>query len=128
MGRTSGAVSAVKDQGSCGSCWAFATVEIIESYLQINSQQTIEELSAQHITSCTPNELQCEEMVVARDLFHNWDSLILNSLDWYLKQTIHTPLETLDKLELATIAQTLWILLQVFEDTKLFPEMITLLL
>jgi len=57
--RTSGAVSAVKDQGSCGSCWAFATVEIIESYLQINSKQTIEELSAQHITSCTPNELQC---------------------------------------------------------------------
>ena len=37
----------------------FFTVEIIESYLQINSQQTIEELSAQHITSCTPNELQC---------------------------------------------------------------------
>merc|ERR1712156_319387 len=51
--RTMGAVSAVKDQGSCGSCWAFATVEIIESYLQINSQQPIEELSAQHITSCT---------------------------------------------------------------------------
>jgi len=57
--RQMGAVSAVKDQGSCGSCWAFATVEIIESYLQINSQQPIEELSAQHITSCTPNELQC---------------------------------------------------------------------
>ena len=37
----------------------FFTVEIIESYLQINSQQPIEELSAQHITSCTPNELQC---------------------------------------------------------------------
>ena len=37
----------------------FLTVEIIESYLQINSQQPIEELSAQHITSCTPNELQC---------------------------------------------------------------------
>merc|ERR1711976_774711 len=57
--RDSGAISAVKDQGYCGSCWAFATVEIIESYLQINTGKTVEELSAQHITSCTPNELKC---------------------------------------------------------------------
>jgi len=57
--RDSGAISAVKDQGYCGSCWAFATIEIIESYLQINSGKTVEELSAQHITSCTPNELKC---------------------------------------------------------------------
>jgi len=27
--------------------------------LQINSGKTVEELSAQHITSCTPNELKC---------------------------------------------------------------------
>merc|ERR1711963_476791 len=57
--RDSGAISDVKDQGYCGSCWAFATIESIESYLQINSGQPVEELSAQHITSCTPNELKC---------------------------------------------------------------------
>merc|ERR1739846_5637 len=50
------------------------------------------------------------ETVVARDLFHNWDSLILNSLDWYQKQTIHTLLETLDKQELVITAQMPWIL------------------
>ena len=27
--------------------------------LQINSGKAVEELSAQHITSCTPNPLQC---------------------------------------------------------------------
>merc|ERR1711936_1409739 len=56
--RDKGAISAVKDQGYCGSCWAFATVETIESYVQIASgNSVVEELSAQHITSCTPNEL-----------------------------------------------------------------------
>merc|ERR1712038_2144866 len=54
-----GAISAVKDQGYCGSCWAFATAETIESYLQIASNSAVEELSTQHITSCTPNELSC---------------------------------------------------------------------
>merc|ERR1719369_82232 len=58
--RDKGAISAVKDQGYCGSCWAFATVESIESYLKINSPDAeMPELSAQHITSCTPNPLQC---------------------------------------------------------------------
>jgi len=57
--RDKGAISAVKDQGYCGSCWAFATVETIESYVQIASGNSVEELSAQHITSCTPNELKC---------------------------------------------------------------------
>merc|ERR1712241_1411765 len=58
--RDKGAISDVKDQGYCGSCWAFATAETIESYLQIESgNSVVEELSAQHITSCTPNELSC---------------------------------------------------------------------
>jgi len=57
--RDMGAISAVKDQGYCGSCWAFATAETIESYLQIASNSAVEELSTQHITSCTPNELSC---------------------------------------------------------------------
>merc|ERR1711944_285793 len=57
--RDDGVVTAVKDQGMCGSCWAFATVETLESYLAIETGNDAIELSAQQITSCTPNPLHC---------------------------------------------------------------------
>jgi len=56
--RTKGAVSDVKNQGSCGSCWAFATTEMIESYAAIASG-SMTELSSQQVTSCTPNSMAC---------------------------------------------------------------------
>lgn len=56
--RDSGVVSDVKNQGSCGSCWAFATTEMIESYAAI-AAGSMTELSSQQVTSCTPNPLAC---------------------------------------------------------------------
>merc|ERR1712215_85494 len=56
--REKGAISKVKNQGQCGSCWAFATTEMIESYAQISSQEMVE-LSTQQVTSCTPNPTSC---------------------------------------------------------------------
>jgi cathepsin L len=56
--REKGAISKVKNQGQCGSCWAFATTEMIESYAQISSQDMVE-LSTQQVTSCTPNPVNC---------------------------------------------------------------------
>merc|ERR1712077_75352 len=56
--RDKGAVSDVKNQGQCGSCWAFCTTEMIESYAAIETG-TLPELSAQQVTSCTPNPLKC---------------------------------------------------------------------
>lgn len=56
--RTKGAVTTVKNQGQCGSCWAHAAVETIESFLQINTGELME-LSVQQITSCAPNVNHC---------------------------------------------------------------------
>jgi len=51
-------VSPVKDQGSCGSCWAFATAETVESALAI-STGNLTILSPQNVVSCTPNPDNC---------------------------------------------------------------------
>jgi len=56
--RERGVVSDPKNQGSCGSCWAFATTEQIESYAAINNV-SLTKLSAQEVTTCTPNPLNC---------------------------------------------------------------------
>lgn len=50
--RTGTYTTPVKDQGACGSCWAFSATEQIESdYMRAGNNQTI--LSPQQVTSCT---------------------------------------------------------------------------
>ncbi len=44
-------VTAVRDQGACGSCWAFGAIGSFESFLRID-QDTITDLSEQHLVSC----------------------------------------------------------------------------
>jgi len=56
--REAGVVTEPKNQGSCGSCWAFATVENIESYSALANGSLLE-LSTQEVTTCTPNPLHC---------------------------------------------------------------------
>ena len=46
--RDEGVISAVKNQGQCGSCWAFGTTEQIEAYTAIASGNLVE-LSAQQV-------------------------------------------------------------------------------
>lgn len=54
-----GVVTPVKDQGSCGSCWAFSAVETLESHLSIATGTASPKLSAQQIVSCSPNPQHC---------------------------------------------------------------------
>jgi len=56
--RNTGAVTAVKDQGGCGSCWTFAAASTIESQWYLKSGE-VTDLSTQQIASCTENPLQC---------------------------------------------------------------------
>merc|ERR1719445_43361 len=56
--REKGVITEPKNQGSCGSCWAFATVETIESYAAINNV-SLTKLSTQEVTTCTPNPMHC---------------------------------------------------------------------
>jgi C1A family cysteine protease len=47
-----GYVTAVKDQGACGSCWAFAATTALESARAIKYDQSPIHLSEQQLTSC----------------------------------------------------------------------------
>jgi len=50
--RTQGAVTPVKNQGSCGSCWAFSSVEAIESAWIIAGNEE-EIMSTQELVDCS---------------------------------------------------------------------------
>jgi hypothetical protein len=56
--RTKGALTAVKDQGQCGSCWAFSATEAIESYNFLAGKPLVS-LSPQQINSCDKVDQGC---------------------------------------------------------------------
>lgn len=56
--REKGVISNVKDQGHCGSCWAFATTETVESHAAL-ATGLLPVLSPQQLVSCAPNPLTC---------------------------------------------------------------------
>lgn len=51
--RSQGVVTSVKDQGQCGSCWAFSATEAVESFGQLDVNYGLTPLSAQQSCSCT---------------------------------------------------------------------------
>lgn len=53
--RESGVVAPVKDQGSCGSCWAFSAIASLESRTAQKTKKVVE-LSEQNLVDCSTSE------------------------------------------------------------------------
>jgi len=56
--REKGAVTKVKNQGGCGSCWSFSATETLESHYQIASGKLLE-LAPQTFVNCVKNPHHC---------------------------------------------------------------------
>jgi len=52
--RTGGAVTAIKDQGQCGSCWAFSTIASLEGQWFL-AGNTLTSLAEQQLVDCSQN-------------------------------------------------------------------------
>jgi len=57
--RTKGAVTPVKNQGDCGSCWAFSTTGVLEGFHAINTG-TLLSFSEQQIVDCDTTCYGCD--------------------------------------------------------------------
>lgn len=68
--RTVGGCPAVRDQGGCGSCWAFATVGPLECGIKIKDGVEVD-LSEQWLLSCNLDGSNCTGGWFAHD-YHQW--------------------------------------------------------
>ncbi len=66
----SGACTPVKNQGSCGSCWAFGTVGPLELNIKLKDGVTVD-LSEQWLVSCNTDGWGCDGGWWAHD-YHQW--------------------------------------------------------
>ena len=57
--REQGVTTPVKNQGSCGSCWAFSVSAVLESHIAINNSEKSVLVSPQELVDCVENPHKC---------------------------------------------------------------------
>lgn len=68
--RTQGIIPPIRDQGACGSCWAFGTVGIMESAVK-KAMGPLSDLSEQFLISCNNDGWSCNGGLTANKYHHN---------------------------------------------------------
>jgi len=58
--RDRGVVTDVKDQGQCGSCWAFSITETTESAIAIQRNTTVPVLAPEQLVDCDKSDWGCD--------------------------------------------------------------------
>ena len=73
--RTNGMVRPIQNQGECGSCWAFSTIDVLESYYAIAKNGTFVDLSEQQLVDCVYARDGCDGGIMTTA----WNYLIYNN-------------------------------------------------
>jgi len=74
-------VTEVRDQKDCGSCWAFGTCGVFESYLRIKQDTTVD-LSEQWLVSCNTYEWGCNGGWWPHDMFVDPGAVLENDFPY----------------------------------------------
>lgn len=65
-------VSPIRDQGHCGSCYAFGSMAMLEARIRMMSNNSMQPvLSTQDIVSCSEYSQACNEMLMQAELIKN---------------------------------------------------------
>merc|ERR1711957_948216 len=57
--REQGVTTPVRNQGGCGSCWAFSVSAVLESHISINNPDKSVIVSPQELVDCVENPKKC---------------------------------------------------------------------